>query len=83
MPRSNDESDSSASPDIQSLVDLEEDDQWKDIEPDDEPFSVTSLFDEAQFPDVHSMLQYCKEKYVFDLVQIGKHFGVYVLRSKN
>lgn len=82
MTRSDDESDSSSNPEIEGLVDLEEDRRWEDIEPDDELVCVTSLFDEARFPDVHSMLQYCKEKYEFDLVQIGKNFGVYVFNSK-
>ena len=82
MTRSDDDSDSSSNPEIESLVDLEEDRRWMDIEPDDERVSVVSLFDEVKFPDVHSMLQYCKEKYEFDLVHIGKHFGVYVFDSK-
>ena len=82
MTRSDDGSDSSSNTEIEGLVDLEEDRQWEDVEPDDEPVSVTSLFDEAKFPDVHSMLQYCKEKYDFDLVQIGKHLGVYVFCSE-
>ena len=77
-----DSSDSSSNPEIEGLVDLEEDRQWKDIEPDDEPIRVTSLLDDAEFPDVVSMLQYCKDKYDFDLVQIGKHLGVYVFCSK-
>ena len=82
MTGSDDDSDSSSNPEIESLVDLEEDRRWKDVEPDDELVSVVSLFDEVKFPDVHSMLQYCKEKYEFDLVQIGKQFGVYVFDSK-
>ena len=82
MTRCDDYSDSSSDPEIEGPVHLEEDRQWEDIEPDDELVNVTSLFDDAKFPDVHSMLQYCKKKYEFDLVQLGKQFGVYVFYPK-
>ena len=68
--------DSSSSSDYEDRIDLADDPQWKDIEPDEEKISVLSFFDEARFPDVQSMLQYCKKEYNFDLVKIVKSFGV-------
>lgn len=75
MPQTED-IDSSSSSDYEDRIDLADDPQWKDIEPDEERISVLSLFDEARFPDVQSMLKYCKKEYNFDLVKIVKNFGV-------
>lgn len=75
MPQTED-TDSSNSSDFEDRIDLADDPQWKDIEPDEERISVLSLFDEEIFPDVQSMLKYCKEEYDFDLVKIVKNFGV-------
>lgn len=71
-----DDSYSSSSSDCEDRIDLDDDRQWKDIEQDEEKISVLSLFDEARFPDVQSMLQYCREEYNFDLVRIVKNLGV-------
>ena len=73
------EADNAPSSDSGSVGDVgfNDDREWQDIEPDEEKISVTSLFDEAVFPDIRSMLQYCKEKYGFDLEMVKGQLGVY------
>merc|ERR1712000_792019 len=49
---------------------------WQDVEPDEEPSTVVSLFDEQTFPNPKEMLAYCKEKHNFDLLAIVKRLGL-------
>ena len=53
-------------------LDNRNDEGWEDVEPDDEPLTVVSLFDEKTFPNVIDMLHYCKDKYNFDVWAIRK-----------
>lgn len=66
---------SSSSSEVDGHVDLRDDRQWEDVEPDEEKISVISLLDEAKFSSVTLMLQYCKDKYEFDLAKIRKQLG--------
>lgn len=50
---------------------------WEDVEADDETQPVVGLFSDEVFPDVHSMLQACKEKHSFDLLTIQKQLGTF------
>ena len=56
-------------------LDGKNDEGWEDVEPDDEPLTVVSLFDEKTFPNVIDMLHYCKDKYSFDLCAVRKDLG--------
>ncbi|KAI6780304.1 Ribosomal protein arginine N-methyltransferase-like protein [Emericellopsis cladophorae] len=49
---------------------------WQDVEPDEEPSTVVSLFDEQTFPNPKEMLAYCKNKHNFDLLAIVKRLGL-------
>ena len=62
------ESDSS----VTDPLDDRNDEGWEDVEPDDEPLTVVSLFDEKTFPNVIDMLHYCKDKYNFDIWGLRK-----------
>jgi len=55
--------------------DMTREDGWEDIEPDDEPISFTSLFDEQVFSNILHMLHHCKEKYQFDIWDVKRKFG--------
>jgi protein arginine N-methyltransferase 3 len=56
-------------------LDNRHDEGWEDVEPDDEPLTIVSLFDEKTFPNVIDMLHYCKDKYNFDVWQVRKNLG--------
>lgn len=58
-----------------STMDVEEDEDWEDLEPDVEEVAVQSLFDEKVFPDARSMLQYCLNAYQFDFLKVRKELG--------
>jgi hypothetical protein len=49
---------------------------WQDLELDEESMVVVSLFDEATFPDLRSMLDYCREKHGFDFMSIRAKLGL-------
>jgi protein arginine N-methyltransferase 3 len=51
-----------------------DDDDWEESESDDD-LGIVSLFDSSVFPDVKSMVAYCKEKYAFDFVDVQKRLG--------
>ena len=53
----------------------QEDDQWQDAEDDQEILEIVSLFDSRKFPDVKSMLDYCKHSYNFDFLDIQSRLG--------
>lgn len=62
---------SSTGSDSSDLLNLKKDEGWEDVDPEeDQPLQIQSLFDEKKFPDVQSMLHYCKEQYDFDLLAI-------------
>lgn len=57
------------------LSDSESDDSrdeegWNDVEEDEETQEVISLLDDRVFPDVISMLAYCKDKHNFDFLGV-------------
>jgi hypothetical protein len=60
---------------VSDPLDNRNDDGWEDVEPDDEPLTVVSLFDEKTFPNVVDMLHYCKDKYSFDMWAVRKELG--------
>jgi protein arginine N-methyltransferase 3 len=53
----------------------DEDDQWQDAEPDGEAVEIISLFDDAKFSDVKSMLNYCKDKFGFDFIDVQRRLS--------
>lgn len=57
-------------------LDLTQDEGWEDVEPDDEPQPVFSLFSNEIFPDVRAMLRDCKKNFHFDLVRVQQQLGV-------
>ncbi|KAH7040087.1 S-adenosyl-L-methionine-dependent methyltransferase [Microdochium trichocladiopsis] len=66
--RSNDPLSDSESSSIGSRAD---DEGWDDVEADEEEsVEVVSLLDDRVFPDVLSMLAYCKEKHSFDFLAV-------------
>lgn len=74
---------SSASSDSEDsdILNLENDEVWEDAEPDEEETRVTTLIGDGVFPDVHSMLRYCKDAHAFDFLQIRNELGVYVFST--
>lgn len=52
------------------ILDLQDDEGWEDAEPEEEQLRVVSLFDAEIFPNILSMLEYCKAKYNFDFLKI-------------
>lgn len=57
-----------------------EDDGWEDAEDDHEDIQAVSLFDDKVFPDVKSMLTYCKTTYEFDFIALLKRLSALPLR---
>lgn len=58
------------------LLDLTNDEEWQDVEPDVESQPIVGLFSADVYPDVRSMLKESKEKYNFDLRKVIKELGV-------
>jgi type I protein arginine methyltransferase len=57
--------------------DKSDEEGWLDIEPEESDIlSFVSLFDDEVFPDVQSMLGYCKEKYNFDFMATRKNLDL-------
>jgi hypothetical protein len=56
-----------------------EDDQWLDAEPDGEVLDIVSLFDDQKFSDAKSMLNYCKEKFGFDFIDVQRRLSMIIL----
>ncbi|ROT43354.1 methyltransferase domain-containing protein [Sodiomyces alkalinus F11] len=51
--------------------------EWLDVESEeDEPLAVISLLDDSVFPDVMSMLKYCKENHGFDFLAVRQRLGL-------
>jgi type I protein arginine methyltransferase len=70
----NDLSDTSSESDNEIRYDTV-DDEWQDAEPDQERVEILSLFDDQKFLDIKSMLDYCKDKYNFDLLDINNRLS--------
>lgn len=68
---------SSSSEDIHEL-DLREDKEWEDVEPDEEPIKVVCLFGNEKFKSVHAMLQHCHDVHNVDVVRFCRELGVWV-----
>ena len=49
---------------------------WQDVEQDEEPLAVVSLFDTQTFPNPQDMLAHCKERHDFDFLHIVKSLGL-------
>jgi hypothetical protein len=45
---------------------------WQDVEPDEEPSTVVSLFDAQTFGSPSEMLAHCKEKHAFDFLATAR-----------
>ncbi len=57
-------------------LDTTNDDGWEDLEQDEEPITIVSLFDhDTTFPDARGMLSHCKETHGFDIWQIKRDHG--------
>lgn len=56
------------------VLNLKDDEDWEDVEPEEEREKIISLLDNEVFPDVASMLAHCKEKYNFDFLKIRDNF---------
>lgn len=53
-------------------------DGWCDIEEDTEENLFVSLFDNETFTNLVALLEYCINKYEFNLVEMRSRFGVYM-----
>ena len=53
-------------------LNLEQDEEWQDVEEDAENVSFTSLFDDQQFSSIISMLEYCRDKHNLDVWKLRK-----------
>jgi len=58
------------------LPNEQDDEGWEDAELDEEHISLTCLFGQTQFDNVHSLLQHCKDSHNFDLASLKTKFGV-------
>jgi type I protein arginine methyltransferase len=57
--------------DSESSDSREDDEGWDDVEQEEEEkIEVISLLDDKVFPDVTSMLTYCKDKFGFDFLVV-------------
>ena len=54
-------------------LNLEQDQEWQDVEEDTEEVSFTSLLDDQQFSSIISMLEYCRDKHNLDIWKLRKH----------
>ncbi|MCJ1435285.1 hypothetical protein MMC27_004657 [Xylographa pallens] len=63
------------------LTNIEDEQGWEDVEPDVENIVYKSLFDDKDFQDVRSMLQYCLVTYQFDFLRIKADLGLDFLES--
>ncbi|KAF4554361.1 Ribosomal protein arginine N-methyltransferase rmt3-like protein [Elsinoe fawcettii] len=72
------ESDSSSGSGISIRQDSE---GWEDVEPDVETIEVKDFFSDKTFPDVKSMLEYCKTEHGFDFAQTQRSLGLDFLES--
>ncbi|RKF59117.1 Ribosomal protein arginine N-methyltransferase rmt3 [Erysiphe neolycopersici] len=57
-------------------TDSTDEEEWKDIEPDQEVVNFISLFDNQEFTDIFAMFNYCREKYGFDFLEIRQRLGL-------
>ena len=57
-------------------INLEEDQNWKDVVSDKEDIKVISLFGEETFDTVQSMLKHCKEVHHFDILEVRNKYGL-------
>jgi protein arginine N-methyltransferase 3 len=67
--------DASDSSSLSDPLDTRNDEGWEDVEQDEEPITVVSLFDEKTFPDARSMLSYCRDHHGFDMWKLRQDFG--------
>ena len=58
---------------------LEDEQGWEDVETDIEHIVYKSFFDEKDFQDVHSMLQYCLATYHFNFLAIKAELGEFMM----
>jgi hypothetical protein len=77
----NSEPPSSDSSDSSSLLDMENEDGWEDLEPDTENTTFISLFDGEYFDRLRDMLDYCSEKYHFNFVAVCSKLGNFTTPS--
>lgn len=52
------------------------DEEWKDMELDHEVVNFVSLCDKKEFTELSAMLNYCKEKYGLDFIEIRQKLGL-------
>lgn len=66
-----DSSDSDISKDV---CNPDDDDDWKDVEPDTDDEAVfISFFDDKEFSSLEAMLDYIKHEFSFDFLSICRH----------
>ena len=53
-------------------LNLQQDEEWQDVEADTEDVSFTSLFDNQQFSSITAMLEYCRDKHNLDIWKLRK-----------
>jgi type I protein arginine methyltransferase len=66
----------SSSDSVSSDLDLNEEEGWEDAEPQEEQDQIISFLDDKVFPNVLSMLLYCKGKYEFDFLDMRDKFSL-------
>lgn len=67
---------SSSVSEISDILNLKDDEGWEDAETEEETETIRSLLDDKFFPDVPSMLRYCKDQYNFSFIQIRDKFSL-------
>ncbi|KAI1003390.1 Ribosomal protein arginine N-methyltransferase [Podosphaera aphanis] len=54
------------------ILDMRGEEGWQDLEPDQEEVQFVSLLDDKVFPDIHQMLDHCREKHGFDFLGLRR-----------
>jgi type I protein arginine methyltransferase len=66
----------SSGSDISDVLNLKDDEDWEDVQPEEDQEKIISLLDHEVFPEVTSMLAHCKERYNFDFLKIRDNFAL-------
>lgn len=67
--------DASDTSSLSDPLDTTNDEGWEDVEQDEEPITIVSLFDANTFTGARSMLSHCKENHGFDIWKIRQDHG--------
>jgi|SRR6266516_1754804 len=68
---------SSNGSDISDILDLQRDEGWQDVEPDDEQVEFICFFCPNVSTAILNLMEHCREKHQFDFLKIRNDLGTY------